>query len=109
RLLQLLLGLELLTSRAIPARVLAPVDRLLAAGSHRLAQPAPEGEDAALVQVVRRADEPVVADVEPLPERPEASGDLVRVLLLRQAPLARDLLNVLAVLVRPREHEGVLA
>src|SRR5262249_638274 len=105
---QLVLVLEGLAARAVPARVLAPVDGVLPVGRLRAVEPVPELEDAALVDVLRRADEAVVADVEPRPERLEPRRELVAVLLLGDPALARDPLDVLAVLVGPREEERVL-
>src|SRR5207245_4655119 len=61
------------------------------------------------VEVVGRADEAVVADVQALPEPPEDAGDLVAVLLGRHALLARRALDVLAVLVGAGQEERVLA
>src|SRR5262249_19348558 len=106
---QLLLVLEGLAARAVPAGVLAAVDGVPAVGRLRAVEPVPELEDSALVDVLRRADEAVVADVEPRPEGLEPRRELVAVLLLGDTALARDPLDVLAVLVRPRQEERVLA
>src|SRR5207245_1938004 len=81
RLLQLVLVLERLAPRAVPAGVGPLVDRGAAVGALRLHQTAPQLEDAPDVQVLGRADEAVVADVEPVPELPEDGRDLVAVLL----------------------------
>ena len=59
--------------------------------------------------VLGRADEAVVADVVALPQPAEGSGDLVAVLLLGDPPLARDALDVLPVLVGPRQEEDLVA
>ena len=60
-------------------------------------------------QLVGRADEAVVADVERSQSARNSRGDLVAVLLLGDALLARDALDVLAVLVGAGEQEGVVA
>ena len=108
RLAQLVLVLEALAARAVPARVAAEVDGLAAVGRRRPAQPLPQLQHAAAVQVVGRADEAVVADVVALPERLEPRRDAVAVLLLGDALLPGDALDVLPVLVRARQEEHVL-
>ena len=59
--------------------------------------------------LVGGADEAVVADVEALPQLRGTARDLVAVLLLRDAPLAGDALDVLAVLVGAGQQERVVA
>ena len=109
RLLQLVLVLEGLAPRAVPPGVRALVDRIAAVGALRLDQPAPQLQHAAHVQVLRGADEAVVADIEPVPELAEDGRDLIAVLLGGNALLAGDPLDVLAVLVGAGEEECVLA
>ena len=109
RLPQLVLRLEGLAPRAVPAGVRALVDRLPPVGAPGRPQPLPQREHAPLVNGIGGADEAVVGDVQPLPEVLEAGRDLVAVLLLGDAALAGDALDVLAVLVGPREEECVPA
>ena len=108
RLLQLVLVVERLAARAVPAGVLPAVDRVLAVGGLRLDEARPERQDAALVALLGGADEVVELDVEALPERPELGRDLVAVLDLGNPLLAGDALDVLAVLVGARQEEGVV-
>jgi hypothetical protein len=61
------------------------------------------------VDVLGRADEAVVADVVALPQRAERRRHPVAVLLLRDALLAGDPLDVLAVLVGAGQEEDVVA
>ena len=109
RLAQLLLVLEALAARAVPPGVAAPVDRVAAVGRLRDAQHLPQLQDAAAVNVLGRADEAVEADVVPPPQRAELGRDAVAVLLLGDPLLARDPLDVLPVLVGPRQEEHVAA
>ena len=108
RLAQLLLVLEALAARAVPAAVLPEVDRVPAVGRLRLAQARPQLQDAPAVDVLGGPDEAVVADVVPVPQRAERRRDDVAVLLLGDAPLARDPLDVLPVLVGAGQEEDVL-
>ncbi len=109
RLLQLLLVLEALAARAVPARVGAAVDGVAPVGCLRDPQLLPEAQHAALVDQVGGADEAVVADVVALPQLAEGRRDPVAVLLLGDALLARDTLDVLAVLVGAGQEEDVVA
>src|SRR5262249_13159590 len=88
---QLVLVLELLAARAVPARVRAAVDgrplRRL-----RLPQLRPQREHAVDMDLVRGADEAVVADVELGPELLEARRDAVAIGLDVHALLAGDAL-----------------
>ena len=108
RLAQLLLVLEALAARAVPAAVLPEVDRVPAVGRLRLAQEGPQLQDAPAMDVLGRPDEAVVADVVTVPQRAERRGDDVAVLLLGDAALARDPLDVLPVLVGAGQEEDVL-
>ena len=63
----------------------------------------------ALVALLRRADEVIVADVEAFPEILEARHDLIDVLDWRDASLFGLLLDLLAVLVRARQEEDIVA
>ena len=108
-LLELVLVLERLAARAVPAGVGALVDGVLAIRRPGAPEALPELQDASAVLLFRRADEAVVANVERLPEGPEDGGDLVAVLLLRDPPFPGDPLDVLPVLVGSREEEDVVA
>ena len=63
----------------------------------------------ALVTLLCRADEVIVADIEAFPEILEACDDLVDVLDWRDACLFCLLLDLLAVLVGARQEEDILA
>ena len=63
----------------------------------------------ALMALLRRADEIIVADVEAFPEILEARNDLVDVFDWRHAGFFCLLLNLLAVLIRARQKKDIIA
>ncbi len=105
-LLQLVFVLEFLAARAVPAGVGRAVHGRTLRGL-RLFELAPQRKDAALVDLVGGADEPVVGDVELVPELLEPRRDHVAVGLGVHALLAGRALDVLAVLVGSGEEEDV--
>ena len=100
---QLVLGVVRLVGDAVPALVLALVD--LASVVEHLH----EVLDPALVALLGRADEVVVADVEQLPDVEELRRDGVHPVLGRRAVLLGRLGDLLAVLVESGEEPDVVA
>ncbi len=108
RLAQLVFGLEALAARAVPAGVGALVDRRAPERGQRALQAPPQLEHAALVALFGGADEVVVGEPVAPPQLAEVGRQAVAVLLLADAPLARDALDVLAVLVGAGQPEDVV-
>jgi hypothetical protein len=97
------LGQKILVRDAVPAPVFALVDVA------RVDEFLEELLDAALVEFHGRADEEVVGDVERLPKVQGPGDDGVGQGLGRQALLGRRLLDLLAVLVGPRQEKDLPA
>ena len=95
------LGLRRLAADAVHAVVLGLVD---VAGR---CQPLPHLGDRRLVARLGRADEVVVRDPDARPRRLELLGDAVAVRLRLHSLLARDALDLLAVLVEAGQEEDV--
>ena len=91
-----------LAGRAVESLVLALVDVALRVDA------AENLLNDALVALLRRADEIIVADGEAFPEVLEARDDLVRVLDGRHARLLGLLLDLEPVLIRAREEEDIV-
>ena len=102
-LVELVLRPVALAGRAVEPFVLALVDIAL------LVDAAEDLLHDALVALLRRADEIIVADGESFPEVLEARDDLVRVLDGRHARLLGLLLDLEPVLVRAREEEDIVS
>jgi hypothetical protein len=90
---QVLLGPEPLLGLGVPALVVRSVDvtRIIQRLECRLDHPG--------VAVFRGADEVIVGDLQPLPERLEWHAELVHVLLRTHSPLGGSIVHLLAVLI----------
>ena len=100
---------ELFAARAIPSGVLAAIDGRAAVRGVRLGQPRPQFQHPGLVSLLGGANELVILDSEPFPQAAKLRAQLVAVLFRRDTALARDALNVLAMLVIAGEQKRVIA